>query len=254
MKKFKAIVKIAVTIGIVAVVAIAILQMRSRQCKEMKVRIDREIENPLVSTGDIDRLLRDSGIVVVGKNFKEITSISGKLLQLVERHPFVQSCDKVFFAGSTLVFDITPREPLIRIYPSGGEQYFLDKKGHTLPYSERVKENLVIANGNHIPRYKGEKQADSVPVLKSIFTIGSQICENEFSSAQFRQIYINEGGDVELIPTIGNHIVLFGDHENTPEKLFHLEETYKKALSYMGMEQYASLDVRFKNRVIARKK
>ena len=57
-----------------------------------------------------------------------------------------------------------------------------------------------------------------------------------------------------LIPTVGRHKVIFGTDKNMEEKLFNLQQTYQQGLAYMGMDQYATLDVRYKNRVIAKKK
>ena len=77
---------------------------------------------------------------------------------------------------------------------------------------------------------------------------------NDFYRAQFRQFYVQNNNEVVLVPTVGRHKILFGTDKNMEEKLFNLQQTYQQGLAYMGMDQYATLDVRYKNRVIAKKK
>ena len=254
MGKFKGIVKIVVTVCVLAIVVVAIVKMQSRTCKEIKVKIEHEETSSLVTREDIMNLLDEAGITVIGKEFKEINSESGEILNAVARHPYVQNCNKIFFTGKTLVFDITLSKPFVHVFPARGEQYFLDDGGTMLPYSPRITDRLIIANGNIYQEFEKNTILDSVPVLRSIFTIAKQIESNPFYSAQFGQIYVNNSREIELIPTVGNHFILFGDHEHADEKLRHLKEIYTNALAYIGMDQYASLDVRFKNRIIAAKK
>ena len=90
-------------------------------------------------------------------------------------------------------------------------------------------------------------------VMERLYLIAQAILEDPFSTAQFRQMYVNEKQEIELIPTVGNHVVLFGTEENAEDKLFNLKETYSHALVY-GVEQYKQLDARYKNRIIAKKR
>ena len=90
--------------------------------------------------------------------------------------------------------------------------------------------------------------------MLSAYNIAHAIQQNEFAKVQFRQIYINENQEIELIPSVGRLTVLFGDDTDAAEKLVHLREVYRNGLIYTNINQYTQLDVRFKNRVIAKKR
>jgi len=254
MNKFKGIVKIAVTIFVIIIVGVAIAKMQSRQCKEILIRMEGGEESNWVTKDDVMALLNKANISVIGKEYKEVNAETGNISNAVNKHPYVNSCDKIYLTGKTLVIEITPRNPLIHVFPVKGEQYFIDYTGNFLPYSSKVAENLIIANGNIQTGYAENLKTDTFPVLHSLHTIAKLIEQSPFHTAQFRQMYVNGSGEIELIPTVGNQYVLFGNHKNAQEKLAHIEEMYTQTFPYTGMNQYASLDVRYKNRVIARKK
>ena len=254
MNKFKAIVKIAVTIFVIIIVGIAIAKMQARQCKEISIRMESGEESQWVTKEDVMVLLNSANIAIIDKSYKEVNAETGNISNVVNQHPYVHSCDEIYLIGKTLVIEITPRKPLVHVFPVKGEQYFIDYSGILLPYSPRVAENLIIANGNIQTEYAKNLKSDSFPVLYSLHAIATLIEENPFHAAQFRQMYVTSSGEIELIPTVGNHIVLFGNHKDAQDKLSHIEKIYTETLPHTGMDQYASLDVRFKNRVIARKK
>jgi cell division protein FtsQ len=54
-----------------------------------------------------------------------------------------------------------------------------------------------------------------------------------------------------LIPLFGNQRILIGDTVNVQEKLGHLFAFYKNVSSKIGWDKYETLDVRFKNQVVA---
>ena len=254
MNKFKGIVKIAVTIFVIIIVGVAIAKMQSRQCKEISIRVEGGEASNWVTKDDVMDLLDKANISVINKEYKEVNAEMGNISNTVNKHPYVSSCDKIYLTGKTLVIKITSRNPLIHVFSAKGEQYFIDYTGDVLPYSSRVNENLIVANGNIQAVYAENFKIDSSPVLYSLYNIAKLIEQSPFHAAQFRQMYVNGSGEIELIPTVGNQYVLFGNHKDAQDKLAHIEEMYTQTFPYTGMDQYASLDVRYKNRVIARKK
>lgn len=253
MKKIKAAIRILIAIGIISIMIIAILQMQSRQCEKILVKIHHEGSDPTVTQEDIIHMFQDAGVSIIGEEIKEIDK--GLLSGIIARNPFIEKINKVFFAGTTLIIDIQLRELLLRVFPEEGVPYFMDKSGFLLPYSLKVKDNLLVANGAISETYKDNCQVDTMEtILHSLHTVAKILNDDDFYSAQFRQIHVTARHQLELIPSVGKHIVLFGDEKSAGEKLFNLKETYKNALVYMDMDQYALLDVRFKNRVVARRK
>ncbi|MDR1757616.1 MAG: hypothetical protein LBR51_01465 [Bacteroidales bacterium] len=257
MKRLKAIVKISAMLGIIVMMCIAIVKMQSRVCLDIEIKTPDKTMVSCVSPEEIRQKLAKEKLHVEGLNYKEIQAKWEQLLPVIKSHPYIASCDNFYFSGNKLVLEITPRSPLLHVYDETGEQYFLDRSGILLPYSPLVKENLIVALG-HIAKQQEQLLTnagdDSNSVLYVLRSIALAIEEDPFYAAQFRQIYVNSQGETELIPTIGVPKILFGNDENVAEKLALLKIIYTKAFPYTDMDKYAWLDVRFKNRIIAKKK
>lgn len=252
MTKLRPFLVIILTIGIISVAILAIVKMQSRECDNIQVTIQYEGESPTVTESDIIAMIKKSGVQVIGKKLKEIDF--GEVSAAIAKNPFILQTNKIYFQKRSAVIDITLKKLLLHVYPLRGEQYYLDENGNFLPYSAKVRENLIIANGNITTQYKPNSRIGDKSMIASIFRIAKLIEKNEFYTAQFRQLYVNNQNEIEIIPTLGKHTILFGDERNAEEKLFNLKETYKNGLAYVGMDQYALLDVRYKNRVIAKKR
>jgi cell division protein FtsQ len=72
--------------------------------------------------------------------------------------------------------------------------------------------------------------------------------------AQISQIDITPVKEFEMIPTIGNHIIEFGDGSNYEAKFKRLFIFYKQVLAKTGMEKYERIKVQYNNEIIGVKK
>ena len=252
MEKIKASFRVAITLCVIVLVVLAIVKMQSRKCEKIQVRFLYEGESPTLSEQSVLALLSTTNIPIIGEKLKEV-DMKG-ITVAVTKHPYVERVNKLAFAGTTLIVSLELKMPVLHIFPANGKSYFMDKNGALLPYSSSVTENVIVANGAINQQYDKNFNIDSCSkVMARLFLISQAILEDPFSTAQFRQMYVNEKQEIELMPTVGNHVVLFGTEENACEKLFNLKETYSHALAY-GMEHYKQLDARYKNRIIAKKR
>lgn len=241
------------TLCIIAVVIVAIVKMQSRKCSNILVEILYDGENPYLEEEDITELLDHAGISILGEKLKDIAE--EEIGSIIKTNPHIKEIESISYAGTNMIIKLRLHRLLLHIYPNSGEQYFMDDEGVLVPYHPKIKEKLLIANGN-IPDWSRAKgNADVQPkMIEMLYQIGSHIERNSFHSAQFKQIYINDNQEIELIPTLGNHIVLFGDVTSMEEKFLFLHKMYTEALFYSDRDPYKQLDVRFKNRIIAKKR
>ena len=78
--------------------------------------------------------------------------------------------------------------------------------------------------------------------------------KNNFLKTQITQIYINDKSEFELIPLLGDQIILFGDISRLDEKLMYLETFYRQETKNLGWTQYKTINLKFKNQVVCTKK
>jgi cell division protein FtsQ len=72
--------------------------------------------------------------------------------------------------------------------------------------------------------------------------------------AQIEQVDITPGRSFEMIPKIGNQLIVFGSADNYEEKFNNLLIFYKNVQSKIGWNKYSTLNVSYKNQVIAVKR
>lgn len=250
MKIIKAIIRIVLIICVIVVSVLAIVQMPKRTCTAIQVIPHTQNESVVLSQQDVVQMLKDARYTVVGKKLKEVDQ--AKISKLLKANPYVQRVNFVHFAGTRLMIDYTLRNMVLHVFDADGGQYFVDAEGQLLPYTTKMVDNLIVANGNIHQNYVKDSVAKSH--LHQILNLTNLINADAFCKAQFRQIYLNEHQQIELVSTIGKQIVLFGNDDNAAEKLFNLKQVYQNGLSHKGYDRYTQLDVRYKNRIIAQRK
>jgi len=228
---------------------LAIVNIPKQKCESIKITPHTQNECVILTAEDLKQMLADAHIEVIGQKIKEVNL--EPISAILEKNPYVEEVNFIHFANNKLLIDYTLKDIVLHVYNDKGEQYFVDSKGRLLPFTNKMTDYLPVANGNIRQSYR--PGATIQKDLRPIFAISQEINKDEFCKAQFQQLYLNENNQVELVSSVGHHIVLFGDEENAAEKLQNLKHVYQDGLSHLGFERYAQLDVRFKNRVIAQK-
>ena len=77
---------------------------------------------------------------------------------------------------------------------------------------------------------------------------------NPFWDAQIEQIYVTENNEIELIPRIGDNLILLGKIDNFEQKLENLQCLYEQALSKVGWNKYDTINLKYNNQVICSKR
>lgn len=250
MKVFKTIFRILLVAGVLVAGVFAIVKMPKRPCESILVTAHTQNESVILTQQDVENKISQAGIRVIGEKMKDIDL--DNITRLLQEDPYIQKLNFIHFSGTQLRIDYTLSPIVLHVYNADGRQYFADKTGRLLPYTPKMQDNLIIANGNIHQNYKKNTMADRnlMPVIR----LANMLNEDDFYKAQFRQIYVDEHNRMELVATLWGQIILFGNADNAAEKLANLKEVYRNGLSHKGYDYYAQLDVRYKYRIIAQRK
>ena len=152
-------------------------------------------------------------------------------------------------------------------YPNGQVKerysYYLDENGFIMPLSQNYTARLLVVNGRinepFATRYtlNFNTLADTLKtktLLDEIYTLSKYIDQSDFWKAQIEQVYVNKQLEMELIPKVGNHRIVFGEVENIENKFEKLMVFYKKGLSKTGWNEYSEINLKYKNQVVCTKK
>jgi cell division protein FtsQ len=140
----------------------------------------------------------------------------------------------------------------MRVMDKFGQSYYVDVNGIKFPLSNRYTPRVIVASGE-IPTFdKPMEDLDSTHCIRQLFEL-SRILESDlFFQALVEQIYVDENGDMVLIPKIGTHDIVFGKvDENSIERLENLKIFYREAMPVTGWNEYKRLSIKYKDQVIA---
>lgn len=78
--------------------------------------------------------------------------------------------------------------------------------------------------------------------------------DDDFWKAQIQQIHVKSDGDVILIPLVGDQLIELGSFDNYEKKLRNTRAFYEQVLSKNNWDKYKTVNVKYDNQVIAKRR
>lgn len=234
----------------VFVLLIAAAQKRmSNLCGGLKIEINTDHQSYFVTEKEVNEIVNASGNITE----REVKSVDIAALELaIQKNAWVKNAEIYFENNNTLHIDIQQRQPIARLFTVNGNSTYIDKEAMRLPIKTNACSRVLAITGfpsdNNILAH-----TDSM-LLMQVKEVANFVSTDTFWNAQIAQVDINTSGKFELVPTVGNHIVLLGDTNDLKEKFKRLYTFYTKAWLQNGMNTYSIIDVRFNNQVVATRK
>jgi cell division protein FtsQ len=182
---------------------------------------------------------------------KKIRSVnSQKLERDLKKDARIQHVDVYFDAKDRLHIALVPKEVIVRITDNRGSSYFLDAKGKKVPVVQGSAVRVPLANGFIDAYREGFDKKEGKSVLKDIFYMIQYIRNDEFLHALVEQIFVDENGEIILIPKVGKEKIVFGGADQMDEKFDNLKIFYRDGMTKLGWNRYPVLNVKFVNQVV----
>ncbi|WP_238784368.1 cell division protein FtsQ/DivIB [Blattabacterium cuenoti] len=160
----------------------------------------------------------------------------------LNNYPFIKKSEVFLSVDGTLNIKILQKEPILRI-KNVNQEYYLTKDAENLELSSFYSSKVILAKG---PFSKEEK--------KYLTNLVQFINSDELLKNQIISIKKNNKNSFILIPKIGNHHVILGNIKNFKNKLNKLKAFYKQYLNKIDINQYKSIDLQYKDQVVAKKR
>jgi cell division protein FtsQ len=235
----------------VFLLAAAIKSKPAKHCKSTEISIHDVSNNFFVDKKDILNTIA----MVEGPNFigKETGSFNLKKLETeLEKNVWIRSAELFFDNNEVLKVSVKEREPVARVFTSTGTTFYIDDELAMLPLSEKFSARLPVFT-NFPSDKKVLSKADS-SLLGDIKTISLALQKDTFSMAMIEQVDITPQRIFEMIPKIGNQLIVFGDATDVEAKLSKLKLFYKEIMVKAGWNTYSVINVQYKNQVVAKRK
>ncbi|MFV0605171.1 MAG: hypothetical protein ACK5NK_04940 [Niabella sp.] len=242
-------------IGVAAVmftiISSAMEVQNTSKCKGYEVKITGAQENRLFTSEDkIVKLLKTAAHgEVTGQRINEFDL--PVMEDLLEQSAWVYNAELYFDNKDILHVNVIERKPLARVFANNGESFYIDEAGKHIPLSDKISLDVPAFTGYPI---KKEMNAHDSLLLQNMIATASFINNDSFWSSQVSQINIDQSPakewQMEMVPVVGNHVVLLGDGSDIATKFHRLYLFYDQVLKRKGFDKYAKIDVQYSGQVV----
>jgi cell division protein FtsQ len=234
------------------VLLVAAMQKKEEKlCREVNINIQGADINLFVDEADILNTIKT--IEQGNPAGKPIGTFNLKKLETeLEKDIWIKSAELFFDNNEVLLVNVQEREPIARIFTTGGNTFYIDEELTMLPLSEKFSAKLPVFT-NFPSDTKMLSEPDSV-LLEEIKSISTALQKDTFCMALIEQVDITPAMEFEMIPKIGNQLIRFGNGTNVDEKLGKLQLFYKEVMGKAGWNMYSVISVQYKNQVVAKKR
>ncbi|HOY31545.1 MAG TPA: hypothetical protein PKW80_06670 [Bacteroidales bacterium] len=249
--------------------AIVISKYNRNRCRGVEITIHAPDDGAFLTKADVMTYINESGDSLENNELSKINI--EKLEEIISKKPYIQSSKVYMSISGILKIDIVQRTPIARIQPDmriagidgiNYSPYYISDDGKLMPLTPGKTARMIFVNGYIRNLYNDFVRLDVdsataardttglFTTLYNIYDVARFIHRDDFLRAQIQQIYVDENGDLMLIPEVGNHIVIFGDRNNIGDKFGKLKLFYEKAAFIKGWDKYDTINIKYKNQII----
>jgi cell division protein FtsQ len=238
--------------GFVVVLIAAVNSKNHQVCQGYEIEIRDADKALFIDKKDIEKVLTANNTIVL-KN-KPVKSIDLNIIEArLKKEAWVKDAEIFFDNNEKLKVTVEQRIPIARMFSSSGGSFYIDSSGQRMPLSEKMSAKLPVFTGYPIDAKKNRTPAER-KLIRDVKDISLFLLKDPFWMAQISQIDITPTKEFEMIPTIGNHVIEFGDGTDYQAKFKKLFVFYKQVLSKTGMDKYERLKIQYNNEIIGVKR
>jgi len=233
---------------------------RELPCKDFNIEVDSTCsflsKEIVLSTLQEEGIVIDSTVKVANVNFAEIEKIINNNVYVKESQAYSD------FEGS-IYLKVIQRVPMLRVITEDTVSFYIDEDLKKMPVCDHYTANVMVLSGHlksecfntsdTVNNYNVNNDENSLNI-SDICEFVKYIQSDELWSNQITQVYVTENNEIELVPLVGNHIILLGGLDDYKTKLNKLEAMYKKGFTFSGWDTYSLINLKFKNQVICKKR
>ncbi|KGE15532.1 cell division protein FtsQ/DivIB [Sphingobacterium deserti] len=223
---------------------------QAQVCTSMRVMVGGK--EAFIDQHDISDLVKSKFGRVVGKTLRQIPveQIEKALMEL----PYVSSAEIFVDMDGVLQVAVQQREVLLRVVNKVGREYYIDTKGAKVPVTLRYVPHVLVANGNIKEGYQKALDTVETKLVKDLVSIVQHVKGDPLWSNQIVQLYVNDYGDIEIVPRVGTQQLVLGNASKLEEKLDRLVVFYKNILPRVGSDAYEKVNVKYDDQIICERR
>lgn len=260
-KAYKVIISIVLIVGYIVASGIIIKKKYdSILCNDIQIDIDNNYA--FVSKDVVLQMLAEKGIVIDSSvKFSEVNL--DEIEKVINENIYVEETQAYGDFNGNIFLSIKQREPVIRVITEDTVSFYLDKKMKVMPLSDDYSADVMFLSGHllsecfyasdSVDNYNVNNDKNSIKI-DDICKFVDFLQSDELWRNQITQLYVNAANEFELVPRVGNHIILLGRLDGYETKMKKLKAMYDEGFDITGWNDYSIINLKFKDQVICKKR
>jgi cell division protein FtsQ len=230
----------------------------SKPCSGIVINIKDSSDYHFVTKRQLMNLINEGNGKIIGQPVKDISTVDIESRLSVLRE--LRIAEVYMTIDGTLHVYVDQRNPIMRVIPDEGGDYYVDDEGIVLRKRNLYAPRLHIVEGNvNITQamLNGVSVLDTsikYSILKDMYSFVKYINDDAFWSAQIDQVFVDSRDEIDLIPRVGNHTIHLGNFDNYQGKLRNLAAFYDQVLPEVGWNKYSVINLEYKDQVVCKKR
>lgn len=236
--------------GVVMLLSFINVKKMAVKCNSVKILIPGA--DNFIERDEIDAILRKSEGMLVGRNLEQINIHN--IEKRLQANPYIAFAKVFVDMDGTLHIDVSQRKPILRIINDVGQDFYIDNKGLKMPISSNFTADVLVATGDIKEFFRNHVDTLRSQLAQDLYKTALYIQKDTLWNAQIEQIYVDDKGDIELVPRVGNQRIILGSADSLDKKMNNLLLFYKKAMPEVGWDTYKSINVKYTNQIVCVKR
>lgn len=244
---------------VVALLVLSNIVRRNAPVRSVISNIDYCGSDTLISDKTLEAWLTKKMPTLLGSHVKDVKTDA--IEKILAHNPYIEDCQVNISVGGDVNLNVKQRVPILHLF-YGDYEFYMDKEGHYLPLSSEGVANVLVGNGSFNVRLP--KVLDSLNLtqirksrnfrLEGIYVVAKYLYDHPDYGILFDQIFMDETGDIYLVPKVGSHVVVLGDANHLDRKFYDLVAFYREGCSKVGWDTYKQISVKYKGQVIGKRR
>ena len=225
------------------------------------VKIDKSNGHSFITENQVVNFLNDKGIVIDNMH-KEQLDIE-EIESYLQNFSAAKNVEVYCYNNGELHIEIEQRNPIARVLNQNGYlSYYLDEEGKVMSLCDTYVARVPVFSG-YIKYGDHYRSIHDLSVkdpedqkLDEIYCLAKIINKDKFLKSQIVQVYVNKKGEYEMIPSVGNQRILFGNIKNAEKKFNRLKSFYtnQNSINAKELNIYDTLNLMYNHQIVCSKK
>ena len=242
---------VLIGMGTIVLLVAAINKKKLQRCQAVDIHITGVENNYFIDKKDVSNILgRFSNNKLVGRPIESFNLAA--MEYTLQKNVWIKHAEIYFDNNDVLKVNVVEREPVARIFCNNGSSFYIDTARLRLPVSDKFSARVPVFT--NFPTENIVLSKEDSNLLTGIRKISEFILRDSFWMAQIEQVDITAERTFEMIPKIGQQVIIFGDADNYHQKFNNLLLFYKQVESKVGWNKYSKINIMYAGQVIGEKR